>query len=573
MNSVLQKKLAGLPHQPGVYVYKDARGDVLYVGKAKDLAKRVRSYWQSGRSLVPDKALMVSQAADIDITVVSSETEAFLLEASFIKKYRPRFNIILKDDKSFSYIKVTLREEFPRVLVVRRVTRDGSRYFGPFLSSAVVYETLGVLRKLFPYRTCDVMPKRPCLEYHMGRCIAPCAFESGRAEYGRVIADVLAFLSGDTRAVVRDLRAKMAAAAVAREFEKAARFRDQIAAVARVTEKQHIVSVAGAHQDVVSVVKVDGVAGVNVFTVRDGEIRGKANFILQHTEHADEAAIVQAFLQQYYTQVMDLPREIIVPVAVLLPQLDVLVTVPQRGHKRQLLLMGEKNAAQYVEQSRVSWEREEHRARRGLRELGEAVGVPGVDGAGPQRVEVYDISNIQGYEAVGSMVVFVGVMPAKAEYRKFKIRELKTPNDFAMLQEVMYRRMQHVKDWPRPDLLIIDGGKGQLSSVKKVLDELRVDVPVVSLAKREEELFVPGRAESVRLPKDSQGLFLVQRMRDEAHRFAIGFYRKRHEKAQVKSALDEVPAFGSAAGVRAASDEALERLVGKKLVATIREFL
>lgn len=577
---ILQLRIQKLPHKPGVYVFHDADGVVIYVGKAKDLRKRVSSYFQKTLSLAPDKRLMVQLIDRVEVTIVGSETEAFLLEASLIKKYRPRFNIILKDDKNFSYIKVTLSETFPRVLVVRNIVNDGSRYFGPFLSTGAVYETLSVLRQVFHYRTCDRLPKKPCLEYHMGRCTAPCSLAEAKSGYADMMAGVLHFLKGDVKPVLEDLEKKMRAASHARAFEKAAKYRDQIRAVKRIVEKQHVISVKRENQDVVSVVKIDGVAGVNIFSVRGGKLLGKANFILQHTEHAFEHDILEAFLQQYYTQVVDFPAEIIVPYPVALPGIDAVITVPERGHKRALLEMGITNARDHVEVSRASWERDEHRVARGLRELAVALDLS----APPSRVEVYDISNIQGYQAVGSMIVFIDGRPRKDAYRKFAIRSLKTPNDFAMLQEILWRRFQHAQ-WGMPDLVIIDGGKGQLNAVKKVFDALKISVPLASLAKREEELFIPTKKDSIRLPVDSQGMYLVQRMRDEAHRFAIGFYRDKHTKAFVQSRFDEISGlgavskkkllrqFGSLAGVRAATDEELRAVVGGKMVRLLRQFL
>lgn len=591
MSLTLNKKLRTLSQDPGVYLFRNANHEVIYVGKAKNLRKRVRSYFSKG-SLAPDKERMITEIADVECMIVHSETEAFLLETSMIKKYRPQYNIVLKDDRNFSYIKVTVQKSFPRVLVVRKILADGSKYFGPFLSTASVYETLRVLRKTFPFRTCAVMPKQPCPEYHMGRCVAPCAFEEGRKQYAKIIAQVCVFLRGNDREIRKSLQQQMYDAAAREEYEKAARFRDQIEAIARVTAKQHVISLHADSQDIVSVAQAGTVAAVHIFFVRQGRVSGQAQFILEHVEGAKESQLLEAFLAQYYTQVAELPKEIVISHPVRLPHFQIPLTLPQRGHKRQLLLMGQKNALAFAKQTRDSEEISERQARQSLQELVQIFHLS----HSPRRIEVYDISNIQGYEAVGSMIVFVNGKPRKDQYRKFKIRTLDRPNDFAMLKEVLFRRFKrHRDDWELPDLILIDGGKGQLSSGIEVLNTLGVQVPVAALAKREEELFLPrnshkqflqerddGNFTLCRLPKDSAALLLLRRMRDEAHRFAIEFYRKRHRTVLTRSTLDEIPGigpkrkkmllqrFGSMQDIVTASDTELAKLIGVQATRSLR---
>ena len=398
MRALVNKKVQTLPQEPGVYFFRNAKNAVLYVGKAKNLRKRVSSYFQHS-SLASDKEKMVTEIVDLECMIVHSETEALLLETSMIKKYRPQYNIVLKDDRNFSYIKVTVQESFPRVFVVRQMIADGSKYFGPFLSIASVYETLRVLRTLFPFRTCTNMPKRPCLEYHLGRCVAPCAIEEGRQEYPQLIAEVCAFLRGDAAFLLRALEQKMQTAARRFEYEKAARFRDQITAIRRVMSKQHVISLHDESQDVVSVAKFGVHAAVHIFFVRRGQVSGQAKFPLEHVESADESQILEAFLAQYYTQVAELPKEVIVPHPVSAALRGIKCTVPKRGHKRKLLLMGQKNALAFVQATYAHKKINVQHTHQSLEELQTILHLSTL----PRRIEVYDISNIQGAEPVASI--------------------------------------------------------------------------------------------------------------------------------------------------------------------------
>lgn len=526
----LKAKLAHLPDQPGIYVFTNAAGKKLYVGKAKNLRHRVKSYFQRTADLEPRKQIMVEQIADVDYTVVDNETEALLLEANFIQKYLPPFNVIMKDDKSFLYIKITA-EEFPRVFPTRQVKPDGAKYYGPYASAGAVYATLRLLHKIFPYRICEKLPQVPCLEYHMGRCVAPCIQLSTREDYAVIIRGVMDFLDGRTRSVQIDLQTKMRAAARSKQFEQAAVLRDQLAAITALEQKQKVISPKRESADFVSVFREGGQAAVNVFQVREGKLIQKLNFLLAQVEEVAWEELVQSAVDLYITKTPVRPTE-----------LYSLLNVT-RGKKKKLVLLGEENAKEFLRASLASWQTADTRAKQGLGELAQALGLP----ERPRRIEVYDISNFQGTNAVGSMIVFTNGLPDKKMYRKFKIKTVQGSNDFAMLQEVFARRFaraarpdhpQAAADadkWPTPDLIIVDGGKGQLSSAKRILDHYTLPIPIAGLAKKHEELYLPDQSAPILLPRDSAGLHLVQHMRDEAHRFAIGFYRSLHLKGLLES--------------------------------------
>lgn len=517
----LKQTLGHLPTTPGVYQFKDASGKLLYVGKAKNLRSRVKSYFQRTTDLEPRKQFMVSQIADLDYTVCDTETEALLLEANFIQKNLPPFNVVLKDDRSFLYIKLTVQDEFPRVLPTRQVNpRDGAKYFGPYASAGAVYSTLRVLHKIFPYRICEKLPKTPCLEYHLGRCVAPCIQLSTREEYSQIIKGVMEFLVGKTQPVKIDLRRKMLKAATAKQFELAARLRDQLSAIASMEQQQKVISPRKEAADYISVYREDGQAAMNVFQVREGKLIQKLNVILKHTHQVPLPELIQSAVDLYLAKTPNPPKDIFSLLNV------------SRGKKKKLLQLGEENAKEYLHSTLASWQKAEAKATQGLQELAVALHVV----PPPQRIEVYDISNNQGQFSVGSMIVFTKGQADKKMYRKFKIKTVQGANDFASMQEVFMRRFARMKSgpdtakWPAPDLIIVDGGKGQLSSAKKILDYYGLSIPIAGLAKRNEELFVPQHSQPIVLDTDSAGLHLVQRMRDEAHRFAIGFYRSLHLK-------------------------------------------
>lgn len=607
MNQKIQSVLNSLPHKPGIYLMKDAEGTILYVGKAISLYNRVRSYFQESTDLSPKNRSMVAKVDDIEFLVVRNEVEALVLESNYIKQYRPKYNVLLRDDKNYPYIKVSLMEDFPRVYRVRSFQRDGNRYFGPYTNSGAVDATLDLLNKLFSFRTCrydasswappregepptgwkQKLLARPCTQYYIHRCIAPCVAYTTREEYDVVIRQVILFLEGKHEEVVKSLQERMQKASEELNFEEAARIRDRIKAVEQVLEKQRIIHTEGQDdQDVIALASSEDETCAQVFFFRSGKLVGREFFILQGTRDSSPGEVMSSFLQQFYESSPHVPAEIIAEVepddrAVMLRWLkekrgaSVTMTVPKRGEKLRLVEMVKQNAKEVLEQQRIKWLTDSQKTQLALEELQEALNLA----APPQRIECYDISNTQGTNSVGAMVVFEAGRPKNSEYRRFKIKSVEGPDDFASHQEVLRRRfraasgktvqvsasardniegssgedgtgdgagqdvqLQH--DWAMPDLIIIDGGKGQLSAAMEVLQELHIDVPTVGLAKENEEIFTPGSPDPIVLPRSSQGLYLVQRIRDEAHRFGITYHRKLRSDRTFKSVLDEIPGIG-----------------------------
>lgn len=582
----LRQQWQRVPGKPGVYLYYDAGGTVLYVGKAKHLKKRVSSYFQRTSSLEASKQQMVKKIARLDFIITDSETEALLLEATLIKKYRPPYNVILRDDKSFLYLRVTLEDEYPTVLTTRRITARGSRYFGPYTSAASVHATLKLLKRVFLFRTCEPHRGKPCFDVHLGRCLGPCANAISPGAYQkRVVQPILRFLSGKTEETIRALRSEMAAAAKRNDFEQAARLRDRVFAVEKVSVRQKMIAPRRERFDVISMSRDHDWTAVNLFQIREGTVLHKQNFLLEQQPYTQEADVLRSFIGQYYSLATERPKELMVRdlpdgAAEIKRLLGCSVLAPRRGRKRQLVLLGEANAREYLERRKEEWLSDAERTRKALEALTKGLGLQTV----PRRIEAFDISNIQGVDAVGSMIVFENGRPKKSDYRKFTIRTKRRPDDFAMMAEMVKRRFAHA-DWPRPDLVIVDGGKGQLSAVMTATGGLVSRPPIVALAKREEEMFLPKRTFPVLLPRGSAELFLVQRIRDEAHRFAITFFRGKHRHAATHSRLDDVAGigpktkrlllrrFGSLGGVLTASDDDLAELVGKKKVEQLREQL
>jgi excinuclease ABC subunit C len=601
MNEKIQSVLNSLPHKPGIYLMKDAQGTILYVGKAISLFNRVRSYFQESSVLSPKNRSMVAKVEDIEFLVVKNEVEALVLESNYIKQYRPKYNVLLRDDKSYPYIKVSLTEDFPRVYRVRSFQRDGNRYFGPYTNSGAVDSTLDLLNKLFAFRTCrydasawapprngeppsgwkqKLLP-RPCTQYYIHRCIAPCVAYATREEYDTVIQQVILFLEGKHDEVVKTLQEQMQLAAENLNFEEAARFRDRIKAVERILEKQRIIHTEGQDdQDVIALASSEDETCALVFFFRNGKLVGREFFILQGTRDSSSGEVMSSFIQQFYESSPHVPAEMIVEAepddkAVVQSWLKekrggaVSITVPKRGEKVRLIEMVKQNAQEVLEQQRIKWLTDSQKTQLALEELQEALNLA----ARPQRIECYDISNTQGTNSVGAMVVFEAGRPKSSEYRRFKIKTVEGPNDFASHQEMLRRRfrrqssnnsesdspleenegenilqieqetpLQH--EWAIPDLIIIDGGKGQLSAAMEVLQELHIDIPTIGLAKENEEIFIPGSPDPIILPRSSQGLYMIQRIRDEAHRFGITYHRKLRSDRAFKSVLDEIPGIG-----------------------------
>ena len=611
MTPELDATLKRLPDRPGVYLMKDARGTVIYVGKAQSLRARVRSYWQKGAGGGESQLIrsVIDRIADLEYTMTDSVSEALLLEINLIKRYRPRYNVRLKDDKSYPFIKITLAEDFPRVERTRKLPADGSRYFGPYASASSVDEAMNLIRRLFPFRTCtlDIRDghkaiERPCLLYHIKRCQAPCVGYIGKDEYRADIEQIEKFLEGRQETVARELTRRMAEASEATEYERAAALRDKVRAVERTMESQKMAAHATTEEDVLGLARQDTQAAVQLFAVRSGKMVGRDVFLLDAPRETDDAAVLAGFVLQYYERATSVPPAVLMPA---LPE-DALeletflaarrggavhLRVPQRGQKRELLELATRNATETLAREHARWLADQGKTLVALEELAEALGLPGA----PHRIECYDISNFQGAQSVGSMVVFEEGRPRTGEYRRFRIKEVQGANDFASHQEVLRRRFRRVRTgeegneeelrWQLPDLVVIDGGKGQLSAAKKTLDELGYhDLAVVGLAKEREEIFLPERDEPVLLPTTSPALYLMQRLRDEAHRFAITYHRSMRARAATRSAFDEIPGvgpkrraallrvFGSARQVREAPVEQVAAVsgIGPTLAAKIK---
>jgi excinuclease ABC subunit C len=562
-NPAIAEQLKRLPHRPGVYIYRDAARNVIYVGKAKNLSHRVRSYFQSPAKLNEKTRHLVSRIADIDFFIASSEKEALIMELNFIKQYRPHYNIMLKDDKTFPYLKIDVREKWPRIYVTRRYEQDGGRYFGPFSGQGSVKQTVRLIKRLFPIRFCSkdiTKTHRPCLEYHLGHCLAPCTGDVKPEEYRQVIDEVILFLEGKRDSVIKELHKKMERASEAMDYENAARIRDQIQSMQEVIEGEQAAAIIRGEEDVIAFVQEGDRAYVQVLFVRGNKLTGREGFLIQGTQHEEQLQIMTAFVKQYYSSSPQIPPLLMLQYPV--EDREVIrewlkgkrggavdIMVPQRGLKKELVDMAAENARQGYEQIKIKEITSGKTADDAIAELEEALKLP----APPDRMEAYDISNIQGTSAVGSMVVFEKGLPKSAHYRRFKIKTVEGANDYAMLQEVLRRRFKHsdagdkqVKDaWSLiPDLVLIDGGKGQLNAAREVLDELKVTVPLASLAKENEEVFLPKRPKPVVLPKSSPGLQLLQRLRDEAHRFAISYFSNLHRKKSFASAMDGIPGIG-----------------------------
>jgi len=608
MNNLITEQLKKLPTSPGVYLMRDAEGNILYVGKAANLRHRVRSYFTVRQKLTPKLQRMVARVNDADFFVTNSEQEALILELNFIKQYHPRYNVRLKDDKTFPYLKIDLNDDWPTVQITRRLEQDGGRYFGPFASAKSIRQTLKMIKGLFPFRSCSQaitdVDSRPCLEYHIGHCLGPCIGVVSKKEYAEVIKQVILFLEGKQERVVNELRRRMEKAAQVLDFERAARFRDQIQAVEKVIEGQRIATTIRGEQDVIAFAEDKDQAYVQVFFIRGGKLIGRESFVLQGTRSEESQQVMTSFIKQFYDSTSNIPPVLLLqyPVedkTVIEDWLQskrgakVHIQVPCRGNKKQLVEIVAENARQGLEQLKIKQLAAPTILATVLSEIERELHLPHL----PSRIEGYDISNIQGTAAVGSMVVFDGGKPKPSHYRRFRIKTVSGADDYAMLQEVLKRRFKRSatgdasspNGWAiLPDLVLIDGGKGQLNAAKAVMRESRVDfVPVASLAKEKEEIFIPQRAEPVILPRSSPGLQLLQRLRDEAHRFALGYHQKIHKKATFASALDSIPSigpkrkrallkqFGSVRAIQEASVDELAATAGmsQSLAKKVKEYL
>lgn len=576
MSPKIVSLLDTLPTKTGCYLMKNAAGKVIYVGKAVNLRHRVRSYFHKSAKHHPRTQQLVRKIADIDWIVVDSELEALILEMNLIKKHRPHYNVRLKDDKRYPYIKVHWADAFPKVTVTRQMVQDGSRYFGPYTSVWAVHRTLDVLRRIFPYLTCDRVitgqDERACLYHDIKLCKAPCIGAIEQVNYRQMIDDLCKFLTGRTEPIVDRLQNEMNLAAQELRFERAAAIRDQLRAIENIVERQKVISSEYIDSDVIAMARSNGDACVQVFFIRGGKLIGREYFLLEGAEETPDTGVITEFIKQFYDQTPNVPGQVLLPQEVEEAQIilqwlkqksgddKVEILVPHEGQQRELIQLAAENASETLIALQAQWQADRHRQEQALAELQQALNLP----SPPNRIECYDISNTQGTAAVGSMVTFEGGVPKKRHYRHFNIRSVIGPDDFASMEEVLTRRFnrwQVSKDTANtpgkkpdtafgllPDLIIVDGGKGQLGRAVKVLEkfDLGDNVPVAGLAKQNEELFIPDQPNPIILPRQSQGLYLVQRIRDEAHRFAITSHRKQRTKKGLASRLDAIPGIGPA---------------------------
>lgn len=612
MGSIIEAKLKLLPDKPGVYLMRDAAAEIIYVGKAASLKSRVRSYFGHKHLEYPKVQAMVSRVADVEWIITDSEVEALILECNLIKKHRPKYNIRLADDKHYPYLKLTVNEDYPRILVTRAIKKDGARYFGPYTRAGAMNDTVKLLRKIFPLRTCSnetlARQTRPCLNAHIKRCLAPCAGQVTPASYNEITREVILFLEGKQEDLAKVLEERMQAASASLEFEKAAELRDQLQAIREVMARQKIISPNLENQDVIAMARGQGESCAQVFYIREGKLNGQEHFFLEGTDELSRQEIMTAFVKQYYSGAVEFPREVLLQEEVedrevieqwLTAQKGrkVSLRTPHRGEKLKLVEMAAKNALMHLEEEELARRKKSMLTKEAVLELQRELGLA----RAPFRIECYDISNIQGTNAVGSMVVFENGEPKSSDYRRFQIKTVQGPNDFASLQEVLGRRFKRAmaaaeedeaktagKFASLPDLVIIDGGKGQLSAAREIMRQLGVaSIPTYGLAKEEELLFTEGVQEPIMLPRNSPALYLVQRIRDEAHRFAVSYHRQLRGKRALRSVLDEIPGigptrkkallkhFGALQKIKAASLEELLQVKGmnKTAAAAVLEHL
>ena len=594
----LQSKLDHLPVQPGCYLFRNAKREILYVGKAAVLADRVRSYFQKGSDQTPKTALLVNEIADLETIVTRSELEALILESNLIKRHRPRFNIVLRDDKQYPYLRLPIKENFPRLSIVRRVQKDGALYYGPYTPAGALRETLKVIRKAFPLATCEIdidgRADRACIEFEIKRCMAPCTGNQSRDEYHQIVKQVRQFLEGRDRELLDSLREDMEQAAEREAFEEAARLRDRLFSVERTLEKQRITQISTTDQDVIGLARQGTAADLQLLFVRGGLLIGRKDFFWPQSADSSDEELVRSAIEQFYNKEGQPPKELLVPTtldeAPLIEQWlsekrgdTVRLLAPERGTKHQLVLLAEENAAAAI----ADHLRNEALDRQATAELKRLLRLDAI----PRRIEGFDISNIMGNQSVASLVVWEDGQAKKSDYRKFRIQTVEGANDFASMQEAVMRRYGTTEDLARPDLILIDGGLGQLSAALEGLKQVGQDqIPIMGLAKargeKEERIFLPGRKNPIVLRPTSPATHLLQRIRDEAHRFALTYHRNLRGKALLSSELDQIAGigtirrkrllkqFGSLQRVAAATDEELRSAgLDTSTVAALRKAL
>jgi len=581
-------RLSAIPAEPGIYIMEGRSGEVLYVGKGRDLRSRVRSYFQDSRVFHPRIDSLISKVCDIRWIVTDSEVEALILESNLIKEYSPRYNVNLKDDKRYPYIKITLNEEYPRILVTRRLENDGARYFGPYTAVKKMRASLNLIKKIFPVRSChfdlvDETPERVCLDYHIGKCLGPCHGHQSKEDYRRMIGEVVLFLAGKNRQIIQDLRAGMERCVQEMDFESAARYRDRIDSLKAVQERQKVFSIEPVDRDVVALSREGNEVCGLVMKIREGRLLGSRHLFLDNAGWQGDEEILSIFLAQFYQAEQDTGREILLPHRCQdLPLLEEWLAIgrrivpkfriPARGDRRRLVELAERNCRLLMVERKVKAKPGEEVSSPVRVDLRDHIGLAEV----PRKIVCLDISEVQGSDAVGALVRFDDGKPRKSEYRRFRIRSVASQNDVAMMAEILERYLiRKAEDDDLPDLILLDGGKGQLSAGLRVLDRLSLqDIPIIALAKKREDLFLPGRSRPIRLPEDSPALHLLCRLRDEAHRFAVSYHRKVRSRRSRASALDTIPgigqvrrrhllrAFGSVYRIRDASVEELCRVEG-----------
>jgi excinuclease ABC subunit C len=599
----IEEQLKTLPTKPGVYLFKDNRGKVIYVGKAASLRNRLRAYFSPSANLSPKLERLIASISDFETIVTDSEQEALILECNLIKKYRPTYNVRLKDDKTFPYLKIDLKNDWPGIRVTRRFHKNGDRYFGPFASAGSLRQTLRLIKKIFPFRSCTKTitgkDTKPCLEYHINQCLGPCIGAVSKEDYHEVIKQVILFLEGKQELVLRDLKRKMEKASQQLQFEKAALLRDQVQAIEEVIEGQRIAIVVRGDHDAIALAQTKDLAYVEIFFIRSNKLIGRDYILLDGIHDEEPSQIMTSFIKQYYTSASSIPPVLLLQYPIEEPEsinnwltnqrgAVVKLHVPRQGAKKQLIGIVAENARQglalyQAKQSTIV------KSALVLEELKERLGLPKI----PLRIEGYDISNIRGNLAVGSMAVFDKGQPKPAHYRRFRIRSVTSIDDYAMIQEVLRRRLQRSlatdDKWSiTPDLILIDGGKGHLNAALEVMKELRLNsIPAASLAKEKEEVFIAGKTEPLDIPQTSAALYLLQRIRDEAHRFALGYHQRLRHKEVIASALDSIPGigpkrkkallkkFGSVRGIKDAPIDELSRVAGmtSKLAEQLKEHL
>jgi excinuclease ABC subunit C len=575
----IQEELKKLPQNPGVYLMKDKFENIIYVGKAVNLKNRVRQYFQNSRNHSPKVQKMVLQIKEFEYIVTDSEVEALILECNLIKKYRPKYNIRLKDDKHYPYIKITVYEAYPKVFMTRKLLKDKAKYFGPYTDGTALKETMELIKKLWPIRTCnrilprDIGKERPCLQYHIGQCKAPCAGLISEEDYKKMIGEIISFLDGKYEEVIKELENQMELASEELNFEKAAQIRDQIQSIKRIAQKQKMINSSMEDQDIIAFARKEDEALVQVYFVRAGKVIGREHFLVNGVDERSQNEIMTSFVKQFYAGTTFIPKEIILQEEI--DELDIIqswlssrkgnkvyIKVPRKGEKSKLLEMAAKNALLTLNQFGEEIKRKEKRTKGAVEEIQTAIGLED----NINRIEAYDISNTQGIESVGSMVVFEEGKPKRSDYRKFKIKSVLGPNDYASMEEVIRRRFTHAKEEQEqlklkgltveegkftklPQLILIDGGKGQINAARKVLDELNIAIPICGMVKDDKHRTrgLLYNDEEIGPPVGTEGFKLITRIQDEAHRFAIEYHRKLRSKAQIQSVLDEIPGVG---GVR-----------------------